>query len=163
MSLGHTYTSCSLLIFPLPQNSLSQPMPMIQRSSRIIRTMTRLSQIFKYLLMMSLTRRNIGTLESRRVDVVSRPYSYTPTSIDDTLISRVTEAKYLGVNLDSKLNWRVCILPKKKAVKHTFRWLYCMFSLKNKLLSPEQVTPVCNYPETYLVLRSAFVKFLHNI
>ena len=68
-----------------------------------------------------------------RVDFALRPHNYSPTIINGVPVALAEEAKYLGVYLDAKLNWKTHVQKKREAVKIAFRSLYWMFSPQNKL------------------------------
>ncbi len=66
----------------------------------------------------------INKEKSVRVDYSLRPHIYTPTLINGAPVPLSAEAKYLGVYLDNKLNWRAHVQKKREAVNNAFWSLY---------------------------------------
>lgn len=91
---------------------------------------------------------------SKSVNVVFtlRPYVHTPLILENTAIPHAFEARYLGLIMDSRLNWKKHILTKKKQIELKHRqmlWLLgkrSKLSLNNKiLLYKSMIRPIWTY------------------
>lgn len=58
----------------------------------------------------------------------------TTVILDDVHIPSTPNARYLGLNIDSRLNWRVHISKKRNELKLWFRSLFWLLRARNKLL-----------------------------
>ena len=84
----------------------------------------------------------IRTNESKSVQVTftTREASCPPVQINGTSIPQASEAKYLGIYLDRKLNWKKHIFTKRKALGLQYRKLFWLLnrnsrlSIENKIL-----------------------------
>ena len=74
---------------------------------------------------------NIG--KTVRIDYTLRPATYEPVSIGGTDIQKKESARYLGIHLDDKLNWRSHISKKREELKLQFRALHWMLRAKSQL------------------------------
>ena len=68
-----------------------------------------------------------------RIDFTLRSAPYEPIAIGDTVVQKEESARYLGIHLDSKLNWRTHISKKRVELKLRFRALHWMLRAKSKL------------------------------
>lgn len=77
----------------------------------------------------------IRTNESKSIQVTftTRTASCPPVKINDAEIPQSTEAKYLGIHLDRKLNWRKHIFTKRKALGLQHRKMFCLLGRNSKL------------------------------
>lgn len=86
---------------------------------------------------------NIKINEDKTVFVIytTRKVKNKPTiKLNKKLISCANSAKYLGMHIDQKLNWKLHIISKRNQIKDKFRQLYWLLktdsrlSIENKLL-----------------------------
>lgn len=75
----------------------------------------------------------INTEKSVYVMFTLRNCPPTIITVNHTNLLPTPHAKYLGLTLDSKLNWRTHILKKREELKIRFRDLFWMFQASNKL------------------------------
>ena len=68
-----------------------------------------------------------------RVDFALRPHDYVPTTINYEPVQQAESARYLGVHLDHKLNWKTHIQKKREQLKLRFRELHWMLRAKSHL------------------------------
>ncbi len=68
----------------------------------------------------------LNNSKSVRVDYTLRPSTYIPTTISSEPVPHANSARYLGLHLDSKLNWQEHIANKRKMLdllKKDYYWL----------------------------------------
>lgn len=83
---------------------------------------------------------NLNETKSVRVDFTLRPHVYIPTIINGTPVPVSNQARYLGLHLDSKLNWQEHVKRKRELLNLQYRKFYWLvghqssLSLANKRL-----------------------------
>lgn len=90
--------------------------------------------------------------KSCRVDFSLRPCNYIPTAINDKFIPRTDSAKYLGMHLDRRLNWKVHVKKKREELNVKLRKLYWLIGYgstlslaNNRLIYQSILKPVWTY------------------
>lgn len=68
-----------------------------------------------------------------RIDFALRTHGYDPTHIKNEPVVQEESARYLGVHLDSKLNWKTHIMKKREQLQIRFRTLFWMLRAKSRL------------------------------
>lgn len=83
----------------------------------------------------------IKTNETKSVNVTftTRKGTCPPVMINDTPIPTSSSAKYLGMHLDHKLNWKNHIFVKRKALGLQLRKMFCLLNKKSKLSTNNKV------------------------
>jgi hypothetical protein len=75
----------------------------------------------------------INGTKSVHVDFTLRCYSYQPVEIEGQIVPHAQSTRYLGVHLDSRLNWREHIRIKKLQIKEKVRELYWLIGPRSVL------------------------------
>lgn len=75
----------------------------------------------------------LNSSKTVRVDYSLRSHGCNPTYIDGTPVTRADSAKYLGMHLDSKLNWRRHLTKKRDDLNAKFRSLFWLCSANSRL------------------------------
>lgn len=90
--------------------------------------------------------------KSVHVDFTYRNLPYAPLYLNNTVIPFSNQAKYLGMNLDTKLKWKVHVKKKREQLQLKYQriyWLigrYSSLPIENKLLVYKQVIrPIFTY------------------
>lgn len=71
--------------------------------------------------------------KSIRVDFSLRPCNYIPTAVNDKFIPRSDSARYLGMHLDRRLNWKVHVKKKRDELNLKLRNLYWLLGHRSSL------------------------------
>lgn len=75
----------------------------------------------------------LNAAKTVRVDFALRTHEYIPTTINNEPVKLAENTRYLGLHLDSKLNWRTHIQKKREQLKLRFRAMYWMLRAKSHL------------------------------
>ena len=94
----------------------------------------------------------INKVKSIRVNFTNRKENYHPVELNNNTIPCKETAKYLGLNLDAKLKWKVHVKKKTEESKLKYKNMYWLLrrnsqlSIRNKVLVYKQVLkPVWTY------------------
>ena len=66
------------------------------------------------------------------MDLSLRAHDYDPTIINDEPVQLAESTRYLGVHLDSKLNWKNHIQKKREQLKRRFFEMHWMLRAKSR-------------------------------
>ncbi len=75
----------------------------------------------------------INSTKSVQVDFSLWTHGYTPVLIDKDPVPLQDNARYLGIHLDKRLNWKIHITKKRDELNIRFWSLYWVFCIKNQL------------------------------
>lgn len=96
----------------------------------------------------------INEIKSVHVDFALRSHGYQSIAIDNKIIPRYNHAKYLGMFLDKRLNYKVHVRKKREELNLRLRKLYWLLGKSSSLnLSNKRLLYLSIYPKTRLDLR----------